>query len=502
MRLYAINEAIMGSRQYKIPQDVRQLMADFYLLDLLQNGLRHVTSDRTDKVEFELGMVERTLLPYLREHMLDKAGYSIASELRHVFDQIIVAGDDDDDAPSQTRYGMPGDVPTELVVVEWLESLGVEPNAILILVNAVTNDRRPTPQETKQYFEEYARAGAVAFDSDQFEWSEGYGGPPWQAACKTWLELKHAAPNETRMRIDRIYQLQHNNGNLLDKNPEYVGPWLRRMLDLKYVANSPEQLIPFASPFMRTLAGFVLHNRYGRGADSEALVTSTQQQFMAVLKSVVQAAADTVSVPTRVVEVNQQTYQIILGTANNAAAMAISIAYDGATEQVAISNPALGSTYKTDFTPDVAKSRDLINSLGREVWVAWQGVALPEEKRAVVKANLEKAKRQLAAALPYRMKMLQNGFEIRFEPSSPNPLIAGTGQYSGIRIQLEPTHPSIADTYGPVAPIVTHFMADGTTKKPWGEFLAGGNLANIITRTVTDFCRAYAKPPTQMTKSV
>jgi len=70
------------------------------------------------------------------------------------------------------------------------------------------------------------------------------------------------------MAADRVYQLQHNTGALLNKVGEYSGDWVKTLLNVKYKANNPEELMRYASPFMKQLAGHVLGNKYGRGWDA------------------------------------------------------------------------------------------------------------------------------------------------------------------------------------------------------------------------------------------
>lgn len=330
MRLRRISESIMGSREYKVPTNAMTMMADFYLLDLLEHGARNTTSERDDVIAFELRSVSSVLLPALRQHLLGKAGFSIACEMRHLYDTAklndAIAEDavpDLSQAPEprrkRRRRPMPDDSsgpmdgynewddeeeedddydderereddsevhPTPADVSDtdrWLRQ-HISDQAADILRLAIRTGNYPNYEAVQPYLEEYAKAGLLAF-SNLFLWSENYGGDPWRQACRSWLDLKN---NGQRMYIDRIYQLQHNNGNLLDKNPEYKGKWLNQLLDAKYVANDPEALVGLASPFIKTLTGFVLRSRYGRSHDHMAGKQDEQRKANKILELAMQ----------------------------------------------------------------------------------------------------------------------------------------------------------------------------------------------------------------------
>lgn len=333
MRLRRISEAIMGSRDYKVPTDPMALMADFYLLDLLENGAPAGRfSERDATIAFELKYVSSVLLPALRKHLLEKAGFSIACEMRHLYDTAKLNDDltedavpdlsqapeprrkrrrrptpddssgpmdgyheddwederedDDYDDPDEREREDDSEVhPTPADVSDtdrWLRR-HISDQAADILKLAVQLRSYPNYWAIQPYIEEYAKAGLLAF-SDLFKWSENYGGKPWRQACQSWLDLQN---NGQRMYIDRIYQLQHNNGNLLDKNQEYKGKWLPKLLDAKYVANNPEDLVDIASPYMRTLTGFVLRSRYGRSYNPADRRQKDRQEAAEIVRATV-----------------------------------------------------------------------------------------------------------------------------------------------------------------------------------------------------------------------
>jgi len=140
------------------------------------------------------------------------------------------------------------------------------------------------------------------FDENFFDWDEGYGGGAWQDICEGWLKLNESAPfsAEEQVALDHIFDLQHNNGSVLDKlskytmvseavddeedeeeeeddeeedisADDYVGDyddggsveWLQRVLDHKRDAKNMYQLLAYASGPVRSMAERALKERTG-----------------------------------------------------------------------------------------------------------------------------------------------------------------------------------------------------------------------------------------------
>jgi hypothetical protein len=129
------------------------------------------------------------------------------------------------------------------------------------------------------------------FDEDFFQWDEDYGGAAWQDICEGWLKLNESRPfsPEEQVAIDHIFDLQHNNGSVLDKlskysmvseareddeddedyyddDEDYGGGdfgWLQRVLDHKRDATNMYQLLPYASGSVRAMAERALKERTG-----------------------------------------------------------------------------------------------------------------------------------------------------------------------------------------------------------------------------------------------
>ena len=137
------------------------------------------------------------------------------------------------------------------------------------------------------------------FDEDFFDWDEGYGGGAWQDICEGWLKLNESNPfsAEEQVAIDHIFDLQHNNGSVLDKLSKYTMvseaveddeddeeeeeedisaddyegdydaassiEWLQRVLDHKRDAKNMYELLAYASGPVRSMAERALKERTG-----------------------------------------------------------------------------------------------------------------------------------------------------------------------------------------------------------------------------------------------
>lgn len=90
-------------------------------------------------------------------------------------------------------------------------------------------------------------------------WAESFGGKMWADIAKGWLDLYDTDNlNDTVFRIDRINQLQHNNGTVFDKVDTYAEygnfEWLTWALDMKFTAKSVEDLLPYGSQQLASIA--------------------------------------------------------------------------------------------------------------------------------------------------------------------------------------------------------------------------------------------------------
>ena len=75
-----IVEAGIKSLIYKLPEDKKQRLFDFYMLSILP------TSGKNEQTEWIMDHVKNTLLPDLKQHLLKMVFFSISAEFRHIFD--------------------------------------------------------------------------------------------------------------------------------------------------------------------------------------------------------------------------------------------------------------------------------------------------------------------------------------------------------------------------------------------------------------------------------
>ena len=289
MRLrQVVREAMLGAATYNPPSEPSQMMADFYVQGFLHQGTQYITSIHQDQLEFELDQVEKIIVPHLRNHLLKAAGYSICCELRHARDQVMKLTN----AGQKTVHDrMPPGSPDKRYGGSRLLDMLIRPISPSLLRVYTKSKDRPSFENIMACFPNIGTLAKVInaaqplfktsyLKDDEYGplvvWNSSYGGAAWEQACKYWLNLYNASSlPEMSIHIDRIYDLEHNTGALLDKNPEYTGGWLKKLLDIKLNAQSPEELIRFCSGPMRKLSLIALKSLYGRGWDTGPLSKQT-----------------------------------------------------------------------------------------------------------------------------------------------------------------------------------------------------------------------------------
>ena len=250
----------MGNREYDPSQlNAKQLLYDFYTLSLFQGIKPELNTERTKDLVYNFKYAWNKLIPFLREHLLEKVMNSLFAEIWHynydsrddIVREVVGIG--------STQYD------NRSVVARDIESKATRRNLGEFIVDR-SNDFRQLrvnlpPNEPfdplswdKPSNEEFAEVCPIMeklFRQDR--WSGGYGGDLWAEGCDGWMKLyRHV--NDATAYIDHIYDLQHNNGQLLDKNAEYKGVWLKNALDHKKYAKTTMSLSHNASAFVRDLA--------------------------------------------------------------------------------------------------------------------------------------------------------------------------------------------------------------------------------------------------------
>lgn len=250
----------LGSSEYTPPKDVRVLMVDFYTLQMLEAQPLKV-GERSDQLKYEIDYCTSKIINYLKPHLLEKAGYSIICEIRHLYNKGFFRRNSDTNKAN--------------VNVRNAYTKVAMPSAVTYFYASQQNPESSFDRMSYSYYETkvlpvlydvvlackklYEIPGQAGFTSDH-AWGSGYGGIAWAKCCEVWLELYRATKKNDIIRfIDIMYSIEHNTGGLLNKNIEYRN--FRKLLDLKFEAVTVEELTPYASTYVQRLAKFIRGNK-------------------------------------------------------------------------------------------------------------------------------------------------------------------------------------------------------------------------------------------------
>ena len=225
----------LNSYQYRVPEDKRELMFDFYMSTLL-------TPTGDEKYDYPLQEMKETLYPYLKNELLEVVLYSICSEVQHIYeyeediDYMFKSGDIDGltykiFGPASSMAGAP-------TMIFYKKLLEVAKNNKFNIV----------------------KASNKAFSNEAL-WDVGYGGTKWAEICEGWLSLNRSKTMiDLQIYIDHIYDLQHNNDTVLDKVESYAKDgnheWINMSLEFKKHIKEPWALFKYCSYSMKTFAGY------------------------------------------------------------------------------------------------------------------------------------------------------------------------------------------------------------------------------------------------------
>lgn len=296
-----ILESVFGNWTYHVPEDKKQQMYDFYMLEYLlppgihmwlrpldfggentekarelQNkerttqGLPPETGpigdmSRTveDKFSYALYEAANKLLPELKKELLSAVMFSIAAELRHVYD----TGSKPNDVINKVKEAL-GPKEAKMLKEYTINLKGLQNPEVAGLVS-----RRSVPDTAKGSDKGYTnsykamkRAGGTDEEWAKLakwlfynvEWNGSYGGKAWGGIADGWLHLNNAkAANKIITYIDHVYDLQHNTGSVFTKLKSYRKDgygWIKDALDHKRDLVSPLEMLEHVSPSMRQLA--------------------------------------------------------------------------------------------------------------------------------------------------------------------------------------------------------------------------------------------------------
>lgn len=303
---------VFGSFSYKVPEDKEQQLYDFYMLNFIRGrsslaqritqmhkqgittkppkpsfepGGRYGGMTREDEIDYMIEEVRKTLLPTLKENLLDAVFFSVAAEIRHVTDEV-----------SEGIKGVHRNVENELgpqyakMFRDYLKNLELRQSSVTspFMRKPKTAARGLGIKErmaynqanrVKSYYAalkstdnkaEFMRLAKFLYGN--LNWAQSYGGKAWEGITKGWLKLNEAKkPNEMFIWIDHVYDLQHNTSTVLNKVQSYSRDggfgWLKEALDHKARIKEAHEIIDKISPQMRKLALPTIKLKFGKSLE-------------------------------------------------------------------------------------------------------------------------------------------------------------------------------------------------------------------------------------------
>lgn len=278
---------------YKIPKDRGDLLFDFYMLSHLKGLVsekegqvaqgvktKGPTPDQVRLTEDDISIIEHaydTVLKHLRKHMLASVYYGIVREMRHLNTTEAVGHYDDsaEDEKEKTddemidKYGKDWKVISDMIfkVNKDATNYGQGQSSNIKEVISGPAQARAIIKQAKDYGIVPSEVVRMAYDLFKIHpWADEYGGDSWAEICEGWLLLNRAkGDQQIAVAIDHLYDLQHNNGSILNKIREY-GPthnWLLNALDFKRNIKNFAEILPYISPGLKTHARRILYKTEG-----------------------------------------------------------------------------------------------------------------------------------------------------------------------------------------------------------------------------------------------
>lgn len=201
-------------KEFIRPECVQRIYT-FYALELLYHQMKSgaynqwFTQDQIDEVEIELEIFANKL----KLHLLDVVEYSVSCEIRHTYTESSFRTDKHLFTKEEQKTILYMDKENRRGSIRLLSLLYNQPSDRIDICKR-------------------------AFD---LNWEPAYGGKKWADACRAWMKLYHAKKLEDVIFwIDRVYDLQHNNGVLFNKHKIYDGldHYIHEALDQKRYASN------------------------------------------------------------------------------------------------------------------------------------------------------------------------------------------------------------------------------------------------------------------------
>lgn len=302
-----------GSFAYKVPKDKEQQLYDFYMLQYIigrssldipisqmykKTGFiskvpkpsfgpegRFGGMTGEDETDYMIDEVRKTLLPALKNNLLDAVFFSVAAEIRHVTDRV--------GRTIKQIYDLVKDKLGEesaKIFKEYVKNLELRQVAttaplmrrpktaarglgLSTLTARRGNDRVSSYYAALKSTENHKEFMKLAeFLYGNLSWDSSYGGEAWEQIADSWIKLSEAKrTEEIFIWIDHVYDLQHNTSTVFNKVKSYAKSggygWLKDALDHKAAIKEPHELVHKISPQMRKLADPVIKLKFDKSLE-------------------------------------------------------------------------------------------------------------------------------------------------------------------------------------------------------------------------------------------
>lgn len=266
---------------YKYPANPVHRVFDFYALSLLYKGpyQKGQEWDREGEIRMLTEEVANTLLPALRDALLNEMFIGILGEIRYGFlGKYNFDWNETSGVPPIIAKIAPEFAQYYTKKVEWYNKNHDDPNAMPANVEGsymrqeVMHDLRDTYEKMVMSKANSVDKGAIVkwvvstdyFNAEPANWEHMYGGEPWKQIADGWLRLQSAQDIPDMFAyIDHCFDLQHNTGSVLNKSADWNTShdvervsgtdWIGAALELKKHTRSVLDFVEFVSPPMKQL---------------------------------------------------------------------------------------------------------------------------------------------------------------------------------------------------------------------------------------------------------
>lgn len=303
---------------YSLPRDPRKIMADFYLLtttgdkagyfgqnwEKIKGGMMPTrTGLRYEEYGQNLEEAVGKLTEQMKRHMSDSLLFSISAELRHALERS--QPDELMNNPFMKAYREYYESYEKLKNVSLTPLIeknlqGIYPEGKRARITkgsakeyqASNKAVRKALEETGISLQDFSEIAENIFRKGR--WATSYGGQPWGNIAEGLRMIAKAETTGDMVKaMDNAYDLQHNTATVFNKIKKYQREggykWLQDMLDFKYHAMTPRELIPLASSAAKRIAAPALLDIGDPALDKsrENAVSASSEELVSGLESAI-----------------------------------------------------------------------------------------------------------------------------------------------------------------------------------------------------------------------